>query len=205
MFILSETTGHKRRPYLVFPILILSIIVFLPLGLTGQSIETGLNHIKLIWTSSGDDITRGQASFYDIRYATEPVGADTVLWWQSARRADNLPTPSPSGKKDSCVIKYLSVNQHYYFAIKVADEAYNWSGIVNFAEAPKIFCADINGDLSFNETDLVYLLSYLFDNGPPPATPAGGDVDHSGSINVADAMYMINYRYNSGPPPDCEN
>ncbi len=202
MFALSGTIGHNLRPFAVFLILFLSIIVFVPSELHSQ---TGHNQVKLIWTASGDDSFLGQASFYDIRFSTKPVGTDTAFWWQSATLAKNLPTPSRAGRKDSCIIKNLLIDQHYYFAIRVADEAYNWSNIVNIAEIPQISCADVNGDLSFDNIDLAYLLSFLYGNGPPPPLPEGGDVDNSGNINVADAMYMINYRLNSGPPPDCED
>ncbi len=200
MFALSGTIGHNLRPYAVFLILLLSIIVFVPSQLYSQ---TGHNQVKLIWTASGDDGFLGQASYYDIRYSTEPVGNDTTLWWQSAMEAENLPKPSLAGRKDFCIIENLSIDQHYYFAVRVADEAYNWSNIVNIAEIPKISCADVNGDLAFDYIDLTYLLSFLYGDGPPPAYPGSGDVDNSGNINVADAMYIINYRFNFGPPPDC--
>ena len=203
MLVLSGTIGRNLRPNAVLLIIFLSIITFIPLGLFGQSIETGRNYVRLTWTASGDDNTWGQASFYDIRYSNEPVGSDTGSWWQSAKQVENVPTPSSSGSKDSCFIKNLSINQHYYFAINVADEAYNWSGIVKIAKLPKVSCADVNGDESFDYIDLVYLLSYLFENGPAPVAPASGDVDNSGDINVADVMYIINYRLNSGPPPVC--
>ena len=202
MFVLSGTIGHNLRPYTVFLILLISIIVFIPSTLFCQ---TGSNNIKLIWTASGDDNFWGQASYYDIRYSTEPVGTDTTVWWESAIRAKNLPKPSLSGRKDSCLLENLSIDQHYYFAIKVSDEEYNWSNIINIAELPKVSCADINGDSSFDYIDLAYLLAYLYSDGPPPVYPSGGDVNNSGNTNVADAMYMINYRLNSGPPPDCGN
>ncbi len=202
MFALSGTIGHNLRPIAVFLILLLSIIVFVPSELYSQ---TGHNQVKLIWTASGDDNFLGQASYYDVRYSTEPVGTDTAFWWQSAMQAQNLPTPSMAGRKDSCIFENLLIDRHYYFAIRVADEVYNWSNIVNIAEIPKVSCADVNGDLSFDNIDLAYLLSFLYGDGPPPAYPGGGDVDNSGNINVADAMYIINYYHNSGPPPDCEN
>ncbi|RKX20157.1 MAG: hypothetical protein DRP51_06170 [Candidatus Zixiibacteriota bacterium] len=203
MLILSESIGSNLKPIVLFLITFLSIFIFMPPALFGQTIETGRNYVKLTWTATGDDSTWGQSSIYDIRYSTEPVGTDTALWWQSAKRAENLPTPSLSGKKDSCVIYNLSINHHYYFAIKAADEAYNWSDIVRIAELPKVSCADVNGDQSFDYIDLVYLLSYLYEDDPPPVAPGTGDVDNSGEINVADVMYIINYRLNSGPPPDC--
>ena len=203
MLILSDTFGYNLRTSSVVLIISIFIILFLPSKLLCQQSDSGQNNVKLVWTASGDDNFVGQASYYDLRYSTEPVGADTAIWWQSAMRAENMPTPSPANRKDSCFIENLSIYHHYYFAIKVADEAYNWSNIVNIAEIPKVSCADVNGDDAFDYIDLTHLLAFLYNDGPPPAIPGAGDVDNSGNINVADAMYLINYRLNSGPPPNC--
>ena len=92
--------------------------------------------------------------------------------------------------------------QHYYFAIRTADEAFNWSEITRILEVPKLSCSDINGDGIFKADDLDYLLSYLYNNGPAPVQ-AAGDVNGSGTTDVADAMFMINYWLNFGPPPAC--
>ncbi|MCP4703758.1 MAG: hypothetical protein GY865_04035 [candidate division Zixibacteria bacterium] len=204
MFIRSGLIGYNIRPVTVILFFIISTIAFVPLSLFGQSNETGNNIMKLIWTANGDDNNWGQASFYDIRYSTEPIGTDTVRWWQSAIKATNIPNPSRSGKKDSCVIENLSIHQHYYFAIRSADEAYNWSHISKIAELPVISCGDVSEDGVIDESDLKFLLYYLYtNNSSEPLELINGDVDNSGDINVADAMYIINYRHNSGPPPVC--
>lgn len=203
MFFLSGTIGHNLKSLATFLILFLFIIVFVPPGLVGQTTESGRNLVKLSWIAGGEDNGQSQASSYDIRYSTEPAGTDTAGWWKTAKQAKNLPRPSLSGKKDSCFIENLSIDRNYYFAIKVADEAHNWSDIVKITELFNLSCADIDGNGSFNDLDLVYLLFYLYNDGPAPVTLSGGDVDNSGGINVADAIYIINFRFNSGPPPDC--
>jgi hypothetical protein len=56
-------------------------------------------------------------------------------------------------------------------------------------------------------SDLVYLIQYLFQDGPAPVPYADqGDVDGSGcgggtAVNVGDVVYMLNYIFLDGPPP----
>jgi len=182
---------------------LISIFIFFPLGLFGGPLVTNNNTVRLTWTAPGDDYDIGRAAYYDIRYSTQPVGADTSLWWDSAIQIDDEPTPAWAGSQNSCLISNLYVDQHYYFAVKAADEALNWSGISKIAELPKVSCGDVNGDDAFDYLDLTYLLDFLYGNGQPPVDWASGDVDGSGELNVADAIYIINYRLNSGPPPNC--
>ena len=58
-----------------------------------------------------------------------------------------------------------------------------------------------NADNHVNISDAVYLLSYLFREGPPPVSLPVGDVDGSGAIDIGDAVYLINYIFRDGPAP----
>ena len=62
-------------------------------------------------------------------------------------------------------------------------------------------CGDINGSSIVNITDAVYLLHYLFTNGPEPLDLSAGDVNQDGRLNIADVVYLINYVFVSGPAP----
>jgi hypothetical protein len=63
---------------------------------------------------------------------------------------------------------------------------------------------DVNNDQVINVSDVVYLINYLFINGPEPKPFLWiGDVNWDGNVNVSDAVYLINYLFISGPPP-CE-
>ncbi len=62
---------------------------------------------------------------------------------------------------------------------------------------------DANGDGVINVSDVVYLINYLFINGPAPDPIQAGDVNCDGFVNVTDVVYLINYLFISGPPP-CE-
>ena len=65
-------------------------------------------------------------------------------------------------------------------------------------------CGDCNEDGVVNIADVVYLISYLFQNGPPPSWPFNrGDVNHDYTVNIADVVYLLSYLFLNGPPPDC--
>jgi hypothetical protein len=63
---------------------------------------------------------------------------------------------------------------------------------------------DVTGDGKIDAADVVFLINYLFVNGPSPHPYGAGDVNCDGEINVADVTYLINYLFVGGPPPqDC--
>jgi hypothetical protein len=63
-------------------------------------------------------------------------------------------------------------------------------------------CGDANNDASYNVGDAVYVIGYIFKNGPPP-TPneCDGDANADGYVNIGDAVYTINHIFRGGPPP----
>jgi C1A family cysteine protease len=66
-------------------------------------------------------------------------------------------------------------------------------------------CADVNNDLVGPDiADLVYLVDYMFNSGPPPSRPASVDFDWDDQITVADLVYLVDYMFNDGPEPVCQ-
>ena len=59
---------------------------------------------------------------------------------------------------------------------------------------------DVNHDLLVDIGDAVYLISYLYSNGPAPSPWASGDVNCDGIIDLSDVVRLINYLYKNGPP-----
>ncbi|MFH2056005.1 MAG: dockerin type I domain-containing protein, partial [bacterium] len=70
---------------------------------------------------------------------------------------------------------------------------------------PPVECGDLNGDGLGNVTDVVYLINFIFSDGPPPAADGVGDVDCDGITNITDAVYLIAYIFSAGAAPcaDC--
>jgi len=69
-------------------------------------------------------------------------------------------------------------------------------------------CGDVNADAGISVSDVIYLINYLFKNGPPPQCPPApylscADANRDGSISVSDVIYLINYLLKGGPPPVC--
>jgi hypothetical protein len=66
-----------------------------------------------------------------------------------------------------------------------------------------IICGDASGDLLLNIGDAVYLIAYLFREGPAPPVPAAVDLNGNGETDVGDVTMIINYIFRNGLPLDC--
>lgn len=88
------------------------------------------NSVVLTWTAVGDDGATGTATQYEIRYSTAPI---TAANFGSATLVSTPPVPKISGSAESFLVTGLTPGTTYYFALKVADEVPNWSGLSNVA------------------------------------------------------------------------
>jgi hypothetical protein len=62
---------------------------------------------------------------------------------------------------------------------------------------------DANGDGVIDVSDVVYLLNYLFINGPAPEPLEAGDATCDGMVDASDVVYLLNYLFVGGPAPGC--
>lgn len=167
-----------------------------------QSVSVSEASATLYWTAPGDDGDRGQAFLYDMRCSTRPIGDDTSIWWRTADTISGEPRPSPGGHADSCRVTGLISGRIYYFALRTADEVFNWSGISNVAMIVYFICADVNGDGRVNIKDIGDLIHFLYIRDIE-LIPGTGDLDGNGTINAEDITYLINYLYKGGSAPRC--
>jgi hypothetical protein len=84
------------------------------------------------WNATGDDSLTGTAFSYDIRYATSPITSGN---WAAATQVTGEPTPAIAGTAQSFLVRGLSRQVTYYFAIRAADESGNNSAISNSPSA----------------------------------------------------------------------
>jgi len=92
-----------------------------------SELDTG--RYLLTWTARGDDGVIGQASSYEIRY--QRFGMITDENWSSSARVKNVPPPKAPGEKESLILEVPYPLSNHAFAIKVSDEAANWSKLSN--------------------------------------------------------------------------
>jgi len=84
--------------------------------------------ITLSWTAVGDDGASGTAIKYEIRRSNTEINDSN---WASATICDNSIIPKPAGNVESFRIEALTPLTQYYFAVKAADEIFNWSVVSN--------------------------------------------------------------------------
>lgn len=96
--------------------------------------------VDLSWTSPGDDANVGTCTSYDLRYSLTPI---TVANFSTATRWTNTPVPLVSGTQQGVTVNGLAPGTVYYFAIKAADEAGNWSVMSNVATATTLGLPDL--------------------------------------------------------------
>ena len=73
----------------------------------------------------------------------------------------------------------------------------NWFGL----EKPAYMHGDANGDQVIDLGDVVYLINYLYKDGPAPEPLEAGDANCDEVVDLGDVVYLINYLYRDGPPP----
>ncbi|MCP4566979.1 MAG: hypothetical protein GY841_05300 [FCB group bacterium] len=62
---------------------------------------------------------------------------------------------------------------------------------------------DANGDEAVNIGDPVYLINYIFKDGPAPFCDQEGDANYDCAINIGDPVYLINHIFKDGPAAHC--
>ncbi len=60
---------------------------------------------------------------------------------------------------------------------------------------------DANTDGQMDMSDVMYIINYLFKQGPPPTIDEAADANYDYRTNILDADYLIGYFFKQGPPP----
>jgi chitodextrinase len=101
--------------------------------------QNAWNSVPLTWTATGDDSLTGTASQYDLRYSTSLI---TAANYSSATQVTGEPTPGAPGTSQGQTVTGLQPATTYWFAIKTADDAGNWSLISNVVSKATSAAAD---------------------------------------------------------------
>jgi len=69
---------------------------------------------------------------------------------------------------------------------------------------PEYVCGDADGSEEVDIDDVVFLVSYIFSDGPAPDPIESGDANCTDDIDIDDVVYIVEYVFLSGPAPcDC--
>ena len=63
-------------------------------------------------------------------------------------------------------------------------------------------CGDANGDGNTDIDDVVYVIDYVFGDGPGPDPLCTGDANGDDIVDISDVVYLIDLIFSGGPPPD---
>jgi hypothetical protein len=163
--------------------------------------------VNLTWTASGDDGYVGQAAFYDIRYSKAFI---TDFTWLGNSRVTRVPVPKTAGQSEQFTVCGLEPQQAYYFAIRAADENFNWSSLSNvvlkFTEGSVGLRGDINhNSISYEVGDAVMFMNFFL-QGLAVFTEnfdeqiEATDVNADGiRLSVADLTYLIRVLVGDAP------
>ncbi len=65
-------------------------------------------------------------------------------------------------------------------------------------------CGDADASGAANITDAVYLIGFIFAEGPAPDPLLSGDANCDTFVSISDAVYLIQYIFAGGPAPCAE-
>jgi hypothetical protein len=93
----------------------------------------------------------------------------------------------------------------YYYKVRAKDfqdQIGPWSNVEDVVVRETFVRGDANGDGKIDISDAIYLVNYLFIDGPEPVPFEAGDADGDGEVNISDVIYLVNYLFLDGPPPE---
>jgi hypothetical protein len=134
-------------------------------------------------------------------------------------QTDHNQMSSPAAPLDYCAIRYPESGPSTYKAVFFAfsfeavpqagadpnnsyvlmERILDWFNVGG--EILPYMPGDANGDKLVNVGDVVYLVTFLYKDGPAPAPMKAGDANCDGEVDVGDVVYLVNYLYRGGPAP----
>jgi hypothetical protein len=99
-----------------------------PAAVTDLYVVARRNGAQLYWSAPGDDGNVGTATQYLIKYSTSAI---TSLNFDAITTQIPAPVPGAAGTNQAACFDGLTSGTPYWFALKTADEAGNWSEISN--------------------------------------------------------------------------
>jgi hypothetical protein len=134
--------------------------------------------------------------------ATDPDGDQLYYKWDWGDETSDWMGPYNSGETADADHSWTTAGT-YSVAVKVKDQYDVESGWSDPASITLVGRGDSNNDGDINVADAVFLITFIFKDGPSPDPFEAGDANCDDAVNVGDPVYLINYIFKDGPAPGC--
>jgi hypothetical protein len=158
-----------------------------------DSIHIGNLPLKLNWEDALSPCI-GQTIRYALWYSTSPNYPQDSTWVE----------PNLTSSEYDFIVDTFSVDTQIFWKIRAYDtnNVAKWSNQTDWwFQLRSFLCGDVNLDITVDIGDVVYLINYVFYDGPPPPIYSNGDVNLDQIIDIGDIVYLINYVFYGGPKP----
>lgn len=153
-----------------------------PNTITDLQAQTGDSRwrVNLQWTTPNDD---EGVYVYDIRFNTTPITEEN---WDDSFAIRYIPNSLVAEKT---ILEMPDPNKDYYFAIRAADAASNWSSIGTLNTPTKSQSSDTDEDAMLDSWEIQYF----------------GDLSHDGTADTDNDMWTDLEEFENGTNPTVEN
>lgn len=100
----------------------------------------------------------------------------------------------------------LAFSTHYWWRVTAFDNTGMFTMSPNTPDFWTWTLGDLDHSHAVDISDLVMLVDYMFNSGPPPYRLFLADIDGSCSVDISDLVYLVDYMFLGGPAPSvgCE-
>lgn len=153
------------------------------------------------------NVIQKASEYFDWVAATSVLPNDTLKYSLYIGRGNTFPgsedfiVPNLALTETTVDIDSFDLNIQYYWQVKCTNRLglFSWSDHVF---GMKFYMrGDANADGTINVGDAVYIINFIFKDGPAPTPDIAGDTNCDDTINVGDAVAIINYIFKGGDAP----
>lgn len=220
---MKNRTSHQRSPVGSFLWIVALTVGLVVLGFAQDNSAMGSPGPKLVmrpdsihvyWAYSIDPMTDTVfIGNFDGGHTAGDVNPASLMLNSTVPSTGFSILPGMPGFDGEVFAAYFSLKDFVFTYPPLVDttrQYYNVAGQFNssepFAAADSITIigkkpGDLNCDGRTNVTDVVFLVTYVFGDGPGGCTPSLLDVDGSCQVDVGDAVYLVRYVFGAGPKP----
>ena len=111
-----------------------------------------------------------------------------------------------SGLQQTCLVALAGVGCQglsYVNAGDIPEHVVSPAEAVRFSYADRdwVQAGDVDTSGAIDIADLVYLVQYMFAQGPEPIPLASANVNCVGGVDISDLVFLVTYMFQSGPEP----